>query len=264
MCRQLGLEARQLDTVLAGEQREQGRDLQVSDARQLREPRAQVGAALRLLPDARAVTVVALVEERAERTHACRHRAGEAVQRRSLAEDRDEVLGILGGDAPRVEVPETPLQLERAGECLLHRHLLVEAEADQQGVRVLREQPVGLVVTGEGQPLGPGASVTCHGLSLSCAGGFRSIFARASSEAVHAPRGERSAAAARSDRDAHARGRTAAARGGRGRSRRSGAGSISRAAAGPTRARPMRSASSASRPRSCARRSTSSRGSACR
>ena len=90
-----------------------------------------------------------------ELVHARRHRAGEAVDRRPLAEDRVE-LG--GGDGVHGERPEPLAQHVRSHERLLDRHLLVEREADQQRERVVDQQPVGLVVAGEVQPVGHGCS----------------------------------------------------------------------------------------------------------
>ena len=49
------------------------------------------------------------------------------------------------------------LQHQRSRERLLHGHLLVQREADQQGVRVLRKQPVGLIVLRPGKQGGAGA-----------------------------------------------------------------------------------------------------------
>ncbi len=122
----------------ACQQRQHRAHLHLAEARQLGEPGAQVVAALGLAPDARGVAAVALLEERAERAHALGHRAGEAMQRRALAEDRGELLGIARRDARDVEVAEPRAQLERAGERLLDGDLLVEHEADEERERVAR------------------------------------------------------------------------------------------------------------------------------
>ena len=59
---------------------------------------------------------------------------------------------IVGG----VEAAEPPPDLERAGEGLLHRHLLVEDEPDEQGQRLLGEEAIGLVVAREVEVRGAG------------------------------------------------------------------------------------------------------------
>src|SRR4051794_32397722 len=70
------------------------------------------------------------------------------MDRRPLAED---LLERRRRHARRVECPEPLAQHERALERLLHRHLLVEREADQQRERIVHEQGVGLVGVGEEQ-----------------------------------------------------------------------------------------------------------------
>ena len=67
----------------------------------------------------------------------------------AFAEDRVELGRIHRRDPARVEVAEPPLELERSGESRLHRHLLVEAEADQERERISGEERVGLVVARE-------------------------------------------------------------------------------------------------------------------
>ena len=52
-------------------------------------------------------------------------------------------FGVEGCDLRRVELTETLLELERAGEGLLHGDLLIEREADQQRERALGEETVG-------------------------------------------------------------------------------------------------------------------------
>ena len=106
------------------------------------------------------VAAVALLEERAQRAHALGHRAGEAVQRRALAEHGGELLGVARRDARDVEVPEARAQLERARERLLDGDLLIEREADEERERVGGDQAVGLVVAGEGQALGSGCGAS--------------------------------------------------------------------------------------------------------
>ena len=82
------------------------------------------------------------------------HRAGEAVDRGLLAEERLEV-GLR--DLARFERAEPLLQPQRAEERLLDGDLLVEREADEQRERILREQPVGRLVLREPERVGHGA-----------------------------------------------------------------------------------------------------------
>jgi hypothetical protein len=132
----------------------------------------KVGTVLRLGPDARGVACIVLDERRAQVLRSPRHVAWESVERRLLAEDLVEPSRIQFGDLPCVETAETALQLERAGERLLQRHLL-EDEADEQRER-LDEQAVGLVVP-EMQAVGghvamaesPGAILHRAGASMS-------------------------------------------------------------------------------------------------
>ena len=58
------------------------------------------------------------------------------------------------GDLRRLERPEPLLQPQRPEERLLDRDLLVEREPDQQGKRVVREEPARLLVVGEPERLG--------------------------------------------------------------------------------------------------------------
>ena len=57
---------------------------------------------------------------------------------------------------PCVERAEPLLQLQRSREGGLHRHLLVEGEADQQRQRLLGKQHVCFLVAGEVQGVGHG------------------------------------------------------------------------------------------------------------
>ncbi len=149
-----------LHAELAGQQREHRAHLHLAEAGQLCEPRPQVLAALGLAPDARGVAAVALLEERAQGAHALGHRTGEPVQRGALAEHGGELLGVARRDARAVEVPEAGAQLERPGERLLDGDLLIECEADEERERVGGDEPVGLVVAGEGQALGSGCDAS--------------------------------------------------------------------------------------------------------
>ena len=57
--------------------------------------------------------------------------------------------GSVFAIAARIERAEPLLQLQWACERRRDGHLLVEREADQQRHRLLREEPVGLLVPGE-------------------------------------------------------------------------------------------------------------------
>ena len=94
---------------------------------------------------------------------------GEAVDRRLLAERLQEPVGIAPRDLGRVEAAQTLLQLQRAEERGRHRHLLVEDEPDQERERLLRDQPVGLVVPGEVQCVGHDSILPLRGMSLDMA-----------------------------------------------------------------------------------------------
>jgi hypothetical protein len=55
-----------------------------------------------------------------------------------------------------VQSPDALLDLERSRERRLHRHLLIEGEADQQRHRLLCEKRIRFVVTGEVEHRGDG------------------------------------------------------------------------------------------------------------
>ena len=86
------------------------------------------------------------------------HRAGEAVDGGLLAEHRLEVCVRERG---RVERTEALADHLRSRKRLLHRHLLVEDEADEQRERVGRDECVRVVVVGEVEAIGHGAIVRC-------------------------------------------------------------------------------------------------------
>jgi hypothetical protein len=73
------------------------------------------------------------------------------MQRGAFPEGLLELRGVHCRDRRRVERADAPPELVRAGESLLERHLLVEHEAVQQRIRIVFQQPVGLVVAGERQ-----------------------------------------------------------------------------------------------------------------
>ncbi len=78
------------------------------------------------------------------------HVGRKSVQGGLLAEDLDERVGIHRCDRCGVEVTAESLrQLEWRGERLLHGHLLIEHEADQERQRVGAEEGVGFGVSRE-------------------------------------------------------------------------------------------------------------------
>ncbi len=143
--------ARDLDVEALREHRAERLDLHLAEAGQRADALAEVLAVGGLRPDARRVAAVVLDDGRGELVHARRHRAGEAVDRGLLPEERLEV-GLR--DLLRIERPEPLLESQRAEERLLHRDLLVEREADEQRERIGREQPARLLVLGEPERLG--------------------------------------------------------------------------------------------------------------
>src|SRR5262249_24747626 len=91
-------------------------------------------------------------QHRAHLLHPLGHRAGKPVQRGRGREDLAELVGVAVGDVGGVEVAAEPYrELVRRRERLLHRHLLVEHQPDQQRERVSREQPVGGIRLGENE-----------------------------------------------------------------------------------------------------------------
>src|SRR5689334_15072470 len=83
----------------------------------------------RVGPDPCRVAAVATDDRGAELLHAMRHRPREAVDGRLLPERLLEPAGIKARDLRGVEPAEPLLQLQRACERGLDRHLLVEGEA---------------------------------------------------------------------------------------------------------------------------------------
>ena len=88
--------------------------------------------------------------ERAELACPLRHVRREPVDRRALAEDRLELVGrSIAAMLAASRWPSRCCSFERAGERLLHRHLLVEHEPDQERQRALAEEGVRLGVARE-------------------------------------------------------------------------------------------------------------------
>ncbi len=101
-----------------------------------------------------AFPLVLVGDDGAQLLHAARHRPGEAVDRRALAEDHLELVGIHRCDRRRVERADPLRELLRAEERRRHRHLLVECEADEERERLLRDELVRLLRLGEVERLG--------------------------------------------------------------------------------------------------------------
>jgi hypothetical protein len=136
------------DAVALGQHGGQRLDLHLAEAGQRLEVRAQLLGRTGLGPHARRVPAMDVGHVRGQRAHARGHRAREAMDRGALAEQRLEVhAGQRGG----VERARALLEHERSRERLLHGHLLVEREADQQRERLAHQQRVGLVGVGEVQ-----------------------------------------------------------------------------------------------------------------
>ena len=155
MVRQDRVQTRQLEAEPLGQDGHDRGRLHVTHPGQGQEATLQVGAVAGLRPDAAGVAAVVTHDRGAQGLHAAGHRAGEAVQSRPLLEDGRQALRLGRGDRGRVQpAAHAALQLERAAERLLHRDLLVEHEADQQGQRIGRQEPVGGLVTGVPETVG--------------------------------------------------------------------------------------------------------------
>ena len=152
MLRRHVVPTRRLDSESLAEDRDQRLGLHRPDARQAEEPSLEVAAVLRLGPDAARVTTIVIGNRGRYRLHATRHRAGEPMQRGPTAEHFLELRGIHRRDPRRVQMADSPLQLERPRERLLDGDLLVEREANEERQRVTGEKRIGLVVAGERQP----------------------------------------------------------------------------------------------------------------
>ena len=102
--------------------------LAATEARQRRQARADLLAAVRGAPQARGVAVVALDDGRGQCLDPPGHGPGEPVHGRWRGADREEVLGVPGRDGARVQRALTePLgELLRAEEGALHGDLLVQ------------------------------------------------------------------------------------------------------------------------------------------
>ena len=67
---------------------------------------------------------------------------------------RERLRQVALCELTRIERADPLLQDERAGERLLHRHLLVDREADEQRERIMRQELAGLGIVGEPERVG--------------------------------------------------------------------------------------------------------------
>ena len=67
---------------------------------------------------------------------------------------RGRARRIHAGDGGGIEGADAALELERARKGFLHRHLLIEDEANEERERLLGEERVGLVIAGEVEAVG--------------------------------------------------------------------------------------------------------------
>ena len=98
-----------------------------------------------------------------------------------LTADGEKRVGVHRRDAGGIEVAEPFAQHGRPGEGLLHRHLLIEREADQQRVRILGEQAISRLVTGPGEQRGSGHGDYFAAMRFSIAASMRASVASSSS-----------------------------------------------------------------------------------
>src|SRR4051794_17443019 len=143
--------ARRRDAVLLAEQRQEDLRLLRTEAGQLAQPAEQCGAVRDVGPYRIRAAVVALDQQAGELLGPGGHRARVTVQRRwslevPLQHLRVALRQLRGGQGLDAEpVGQQPRCAERA----LHRELLVQQHADQEGQRVAGEQLVGGVVLGD-------------------------------------------------------------------------------------------------------------------
>jgi hypothetical protein len=129
-----------------------------ADSGEVEQAALELRAGLGVVPNTRCVATVLAHDCGTQVLRPLRHRAGEAVESRTLAEDAVELPRIHAGDLDSAEKAKAPLELEGARERFLHRNLLVEDEPDEEGERLLGEEGVGLVVAREVEPVRPGRS----------------------------------------------------------------------------------------------------------
>ena len=139
------------DPELLDQHRGQRGDLHVAEAGEGGDAPLQVASVGRIGPDPGGVAVVGPRDVRGELVHAAAHGRREAVDRGRALGGRLDLGHVHRGQRSGVERAEPLAKHLRRGEGPLHRHLLVEREADQQRHRLFHEEPIGLVVAGEVQ-----------------------------------------------------------------------------------------------------------------
>ena len=131
--------------------REEDLGLLVSVAGQRPEPVEEHLGVVNPVPDLAGVAVVGVDDHLAQRLRPLGHRTGVPVQRRLLAERIDELVRGHRRDACGVEPTESFGEGRGPTKRPLHRYLLIEEHADQEGEGVVDEQLVRGRVTGDGE-----------------------------------------------------------------------------------------------------------------
>ena len=153
MTRQSLGEARQVDAELLGQDGHDAVDLHLADPGERHEPRLEVGTVSRLAPYSAGIPAVLIGDRLRQGLHSLGHGAREPMQGRTLAEGPVQLGGIGAGDPGWIEVAQPAAQVDRSRKRLLHGHLLIEREPDQQRQGIAGDQLVGLVGVGEVQPI---------------------------------------------------------------------------------------------------------------
>ena len=136
--------------------RAEGGHLHPPEAGERLDAAAELRAVRGLPPEPAGIAAVVVDDDGRKLLDTSCHRPREAVDSRFLAEGALQLARVCRCELLRVERAESLLYLQRSGERRLHRHLLVEREADQQRQRLAGQQPVGFVVAGEVESVGRG------------------------------------------------------------------------------------------------------------
>ena len=133
-----------------------------------RKPGQQLAAGPRVVPHLRGVAAVRLDDHRCQRLDPRRHRARVAVHDGRPRHHGGQGLGVHRGQAGGIE----PLDAEPLGEPLgpgeraLHRELLVQQHAHEEGERVGAQQRIGGRLLGKAQGGRGGHRAGWHGASV--------------------------------------------------------------------------------------------------